>query len=164
VANVTNAISADGSRVYWTGSAGQDTGAGKVYLRINPGAEQSALSSGECTEEEKACTVKVSETKTSKDSRFLGASPDGSKALFEVTEGTAKGDLYRFDAESGESTLIARKTLGVAGSSEDLSRVYFVSEKRSEEPRQRGSRTSTWAKKTKKEKNTSLRRSRRSTR
>jgi hypothetical protein len=129
VANVTNAISADDSRVYWTDSGVKDTGAGKVYLRINPAEEQSALAGGECTEEEKACTVKVSETKTSKASRFLGASPDGSKALFEVTEGTAQGDLYRFDAESGESTLIARKTLGVAGMSEDLSRVYFVSEK-----------------------------------
>jgi len=129
LANVTNAISADGSRVYWTASGAKETGAGKVYLRINPGEEQSALSGGECGEEEKACTVKVSETKSTKASRFLSASPDGAQALFEVTEGSAKGNLYRFDAESGESTLIAGKTLGVAGTSEDLSRVYFVSEK-----------------------------------
>jgi hypothetical protein len=127
MANVDDAISADGKRVYWTDSATQETGAGKVYLRINPGAEQSALSGETCTEEQKACTLKVSETKSTRDSRFLVASPDGAKALFEVTEGPAKGDLYEFDLE-GPTRLIAGDVLGVAGTSEDLSRVYFVSE------------------------------------
>ncbi len=125
-ASVANAISADGSRVYWTDSAKMESGPGKVYLRLNPSEEQSEVEAGECTEAEKACTVKVSETASTKAARFLGASPDGEKALFEVTEGTQKGNLYKFEA--GESTLIAKGSLGVAGTSEDLSHVYFVSE------------------------------------
>ncbi len=124
LSSVTNAISEDGSRVYWTDSGDQETGAGKVYLRLNPGAEQSA--SG--CEAGKACTVKVSETKSTRDSRFLMASPDGSKALFEVTEGPLEGDLYRFDAGTGTSELVAGEVVGLAGASEGLSRVYFVSE------------------------------------
>ncbi len=124
LASVTNAISDDGSRVYWTDSAAQETGAGKVYLRLNPGAEQSAAG----CEAGKACTVKVSETKSTRDSRFLMASPDGSKALFEVTEGPLEGDLYRFDAGTGTSELVAGEVVGLAGASEGLSRVYFVSE------------------------------------
>jgi len=127
LANVTNAISADGSHVYWTDSANRETGAGKVYLRINPGEKQSKVSGGECTEAGKACTVKVSETKSNKHSRFLTATPDGAKALFEVTEGTLAGNLYLFDAATGEASLIGEETLGVAGTSEDLGRIYFVS-------------------------------------
>ncbi len=126
-ANVDSAISADGERVYWTDSATQETGAGKVYLRINPGEEQSAVSGGACTEPSKACTLRVSETKSTRDSRFLVATPDGSKALFEVTEGPAEGDLWEF-ALGGTTRLIAGDTLGLAGASEDLSRIYFVSE------------------------------------
>jgi hypothetical protein len=72
--------------------------------------------------------VAVSQTITSKESRFLGASPDGAKALFEVTGGAQIGNLYEFDLEAGESRLIGEKTLGVAGRSKDLSHIYFVSE------------------------------------
>ncbi len=137
LASVANAISKDGSRVYWTESlrfdkslnnfVSTETGPGKVYLRLNPGQEQSALSGGECTEPEKACTIKVSETQTSQASRFLGASPDGATALFEVAEGTLEGKLYQFEVGGG-SREIAGKVMGVAGTSEDLSRIYFVSE------------------------------------
>jgi DNA-binding beta-propeller fold protein YncE len=128
MANVAGAISADGSRVYWTDSAAQQTGAGRVYLRINPAEPQSEFSAPEtCSEPEKACTLKVSETKTPEDSRFLLATPEGSRALFEVTEGPLRGDLYEF--RLGASTrLVAKDTLGLAGASEDLSRIYFVSE------------------------------------
>ncbi len=125
-ASVSNALSGDGKRAYWTASE-KEGGAGKVYLRLNPGEEQSEISGGECTEPEKACTVRVSETKSTKSSRFLGASADGAKALFDVTEGTLMGSLYLFDAEAGDSTLIAGETKGVVGTSEDLSRIYFVS-------------------------------------
>jgi hypothetical protein len=126
---LTHALSANGSRVYWTDSANVvGPGPGKVYLRLNAGEEQSAVSGGECTEPEKACTVKVSETKTAQPSRFLRASADGAKALFEVTAGALAGDLYLFDAESASSTLIAGESKGVAGASEDLSRIYFASE------------------------------------
>ncbi len=130
---LTHAISADGSRVYWTESGAtlnevrNNGGAGVIFLRENPGEEQSAVSGGECTEPEKACTVKVSETKSTKASRFLGASRDGSKALFEVVEGPAAGKLYEFELGQGTREL-AGKSLGVAGMGEDLARVYFVSE------------------------------------
>ncbi len=145
LASVKNAISADGRRVYWTDSgtgqaATKETGAGKVYLRLNPGEEQSEMEAGKCSEAEKACTLEVSETASTKGSEFLGASPDGERALFEVVEkGTSAGNLYRFDAssgEAGESSLIAKKVgrssdqliAGLLGASEDLSSVYFVSE------------------------------------
>ncbi len=127
-ASVTNALSEDGRRAYWTDSGAIASGPGKVYLRFNPGEEQSEVSGGECTEAEKACTVKVSETVSTKAARFHTASADGARALFEVTEGTQDGNLYRFDAGAGESTLIAGETLGAVGTSEDLSRIYFVSE------------------------------------
>ncbi|HMJ71908.1 MAG TPA: hypothetical protein VK471_00940 [Solirubrobacterales bacterium] len=138
LASVTNAISSDGARVYWTDSGSKASGLGKVYVRLNPGEEQSAMSGGECTEAEKACTLEVSETESTKASEFLGASTDGAKALFEVREGAQAGNLYLFDLASGESTLIAKKAghplqggpfaPGVLGASEDLSHVYFVSE------------------------------------
>lgn len=123
-ANVSGAISADGQRVYWTDSGTKASGTGTVYLRINPGAEQSE---GSSCETGKACTVKVSGTKTPQPSRFLGANPDGSKALFEVTAGAFNEDLYAFDAKKGSSTLVAGEVVGVAATSKDLSRIYFVS-------------------------------------
>jgi DNA-binding beta-propeller fold protein YncE len=126
----SHAISLDGSKVYWTDLGGKVflASAGKVYLRLNPGEEQSALIGGECTEAEKACTLKVSETKTSQPSHFFGASADGAKALFEVAAGALTGDLYKFDSETASSVKLAGDVLGVAAMSENLSRVYFVSE------------------------------------
>jgi hypothetical protein len=131
--SLTHAISSDGSKVYWTDSTNEPTeaGPGKIYLRENPGLPESAGKDGggNCIPEpEAACTVKVSETKTGERSQFRGASADGTKALFEVTKGALKGDLYKFDSESASSVKIAGKTLGVTAASEDLSRVYFVSE------------------------------------
>jgi hypothetical protein len=146
--SVSHAISDDASKVYWTDSGGKEsgtgkkggTGTGKVYLRLNPGQEQSAIEGGECSEAEKACTIKVSETVTSKASRFIGASVDGTKALFEVTEGAQKDNLYLFDLQEDDSRLIAGEAsgagfadsrdtaTGLVGASEDLSRIYFSSE------------------------------------
>ncbi len=138
-ASVVNAISADGRRVYWTDFTGDvNMRLGKVYLRLNPGEEQSELSGGKCTEADKACTVEVSGTESSKAAEFLGASRDGERALFEVVKGVQAGNLYLFDLASGESTLIAKKVgqpeveetflTGLLGASENLSHVYFVSE------------------------------------
>jgi NHL repeat len=126
-ASVSNAISADGSKAYWTAEI-TNQGPGKIYLRLNPGEEPTA--SGECDEAEpdQACTLEVSETVSTKAARFLGASADGSKALFEVTEGNLAGNLYMFDLETASSRLIAGESKGVAGVSEDLSHVYFASE------------------------------------
>ena len=126
LASLTNALSADGSKAYWTDlpPVAGASGPGKIYLRLKPGAEQST--SG--CEEEKACTVAVSGTVNQQNARFLRASTDGTKALFEITDGGLAGNLYMFEAEANSSTLIAGKSLGVAGASDDLARVYFVSE------------------------------------
>jgi hypothetical protein len=142
-ASVHHALSEDGHRAYWTDfgptNINIDSGPGKIYLRINPGEEQSAIGGGgKCTEAQKACTVAVSGTVTSEPSHFLGASPDGSKALFKVTQGPLAGRLYEFDAETGKSTLIAAKVAGVAGASEDLSRIYLVSEEALSGPNSEG--------------------------
>jgi hypothetical protein len=134
VANVTHAMSSDGSKVYWTAvgdnlpDGDRFKGTGRIFLRQNPGREQSA--SGACDEPEKACTLKVSETKSALSARFWAASVDGGKALYEFIEGALAGNLYRFDAEDGSSTLIARKSLGLVGAGDDLSDIYFVSEER----------------------------------
>jgi hypothetical protein len=125
-ASVKNALSEDGSQVYWTASE-SSSGPGKVYLRVNPGQPQSALSGGACVEPDKACTIKVSETKSSKASRFVAASSDGSRALFQVTDGPAEGKLFLFEL-GGATTELAGKVTGLVGAGEDLSHIYFVSE------------------------------------
>jgi hypothetical protein len=127
LATLTNAISEDGSKVYWTDFGEGSAKYGQVYLRENPGEEQSALSGETCTEPEKACTVAVSGTKTSKASQFLAGSADGTKALFEVREGTLEGRLFEFSL-GGATREVAGKVIGLAAASEDLSRIYFVSE------------------------------------
>jgi hypothetical protein len=128
MSSLRNALSDDGSRVYWTDMNSKEAESGQIFLRMNPAAEQSAVSGGECTELEKACTIKVSGTQTSQPARFLGATPSGDKALFEVTAGALANKLFAFSAESGSSEQVAGKVLGVAATSEDFSRVYFVSE------------------------------------
>jgi hypothetical protein len=130
VGTMTHVISADGSKVYWTAVTDPEgnTGAGQIFLRINPGAEESA--SGACDEDGKACTIKVSGTKSPAEARFWAASADGSKALFEVVQGPLAGTLFEFNAESGTSRQLARKSLGYVGGAEDLSIVYFVSEEK----------------------------------
>lgn len=122
---VENAISEDGSRVYWTASKysegfegglplGQIERPGRLYLRVNG-----------------TTTVKVSEApgaQSTLPARFWGAATDGSKAVFTITQGPKQGNLYRYDAGAGASTLIAMGVIGVVGISDDASRVYFVSE------------------------------------
>jgi hypothetical protein len=103
ISAVSHAVSADGSRVFWStvGSGGA------LYLR----------------DIETVKTVQVA----SGGPRFWNATPDGSKALY-----TAGGNLYEFDSAKGlagelASTLIAEGAKGVAASGEDMSRIYFVS-------------------------------------
>jgi hypothetical protein len=138
LADLTHAISEDGSRVYWTAVPTENgseravkggVGSGGIYLRINPGKAQSEIDiDGRCTEAEKACTLRVSELKSTSPARFLAASADGSRALYEFTEGTLKGYLYEYNLESESSTLIAKKALGLASAGASLEESYFVSE------------------------------------
>jgi hypothetical protein len=116
---VQHAVSEDGRRVYWT-AEGTSEG-NKLYLRENADAEQSPMSAGKCAEPEtKACTYKVS----GEAAQFWTAATDGSAALF--TEGNK---LREFSAASKSKKTIAEGVAGVAGASEDLSRIYFVSRK-----------------------------------
>lgn len=128
--NLDNAVSADGSRAYWT--AGLD--AGVLYLRLHP--EQGAVA-GECGDAAKACTLAVSADITTpdiQDAFFWTAAADGSKALYSegqmpqaLESGTA--DLYEFDLGKAEEEprLVTADLRGVLGAAEDLSRIYFVS-------------------------------------
>lgn len=122
------AVSNDGSRIYWTDAR---TDAGKLYVRINAAQDQSAIVGGKCTEEEKACTVKVSQSVSSGRAHFWGAAEDGSKALFTIEDASSalNGNLYEFDLESRKSRLVAGEVRGMVGVGGEGSRVYFVSRK-----------------------------------
>ncbi len=112
--SVENAISADGSRIFWSpdGGAIYMRGGGAETLGVSQPAEEKSKAKG-------------------KGAFYLNATPSGSKVLFETNGNSAKSiapDLYTYDLESEETTLIAKRSGGIMGSSEDLSRVYFVSE------------------------------------
>ncbi|HEX5762981.1 MAG TPA: hypothetical protein VFY04_07655 [Solirubrobacterales bacterium] len=117
-ASVRNAVSADGSKVFWS-TTSADNGAGALYVRENPERPQST--SG--CEPEKACTVLIS----AGPAWFWGASHDGSKALFSLGNAVDDKDLYVFDVASRTATLIAEQAWGVSAASDDLSHVYYVS-------------------------------------
>ena len=130
--NPVNAISDDGSRIFWTANEHPSgTPGGPVYMREH--AEQGKVA-GECTTPDKACTVAISESVAPGNAMFWTAAADGSKALFSVGDnfkpsgGTGVLNLHLFDVETESATKIAGEGLGVAGASEDLSRIYFVSE------------------------------------
>jgi len=110
--NLENAISADGSHIFWTayGGASAFSKPGTLYVRID-GKE----------------TVPVSGSVTSARSFFWTAAEDGSKAIFEVFEGPLQGNLYEFDVATETATLIAEDVEGPMGASEDASRIYLAS-------------------------------------
>ena len=129
--SVSHAVSADASRIYWSAAPSEHAALpGPLYLRENAGEEQSAMVGSKCTEEEKACTYAVSTPGVG--AKFGTAAADGSKAFYtepEEPEGSSE-KLREFDAETRKSKTIATEVLGVAGASEDGSRVYFASRKR----------------------------------
>jgi hypothetical protein len=119
-ANLHNAISADGSRIFWTETEG-GSGPGKVYVRIE-GKETVAVSG-------------VAETLLGKpkSSYFWGATANGATVVFTSGE-FEKGEagLFSFDVDKGiaaepATTQIAKKVYGVLGMSEDARRIYFAS-------------------------------------
>jgi hypothetical protein len=122
---VEHAMSENGSRIFWTA---EHRGIGKIYVRENPDQEQSAIEEGECVEPAKACTIPVSQSVSASPARFWLASADGSTALFTFAEGPHAGDLYEFNVDTRQATLIAHEVVGVVGASEDTSYVYFVSD------------------------------------
>ena len=106
-ANVQNAISEDGQRVFWSDS-GENPG--KIYVRIE-GTHTVAVSKA---------AEEASKTSTA---QFWMASKDGSKAIF-----TTGQDLYEFAVDTKTTTLLAHEVAGVLGASEDATKVYFASE------------------------------------
>jgi len=97
--SVFQAVSADGSRVFWSEPLGSTNSS--LFVRID-GEETVAVSNG---------------------GEFVGADPTGSTALLR----TGGGNLVEFDVDARQSTAIAGGVLGVSGFSRDLSKVYFVS-------------------------------------
>lgn len=96
-----NAISDDGSRVYFTQDELLNTGtSGPLYLN------------------EDGVTVEIAPS----DAMFFTATPDGSRAIYRRGVG-----LYMYDAEQGTSELLSGSgsVTNVLGVSDDLSYVYF---------------------------------------
>lgn len=116
-ASVTNALSADGKRLFWSDSAAD----GEIYLRENPLGE-----GGECENASAPCTIAVSAQgeglSGTGSSHFWAAAKDGSAAIF-----TTGGDLYTFTVAGEATEEIAGGVLGLVGASEDASRIYFAS-------------------------------------
>jgi hypothetical protein len=107
--SVTNAISNDGQRVFWTAYQSAAKGPGQIYVRI--GGDHTLAVSKEAEDE--------SGTETSV---FLGASENGARAFFLTGE-----NLYEFEVNTEATTLVAEKVPGIMGASEDGSRIYLVS-------------------------------------
>ncbi|MGC1851174.1 MAG: hypothetical protein WA687_01895 [Solirubrobacterales bacterium] len=123
--NIENAVSRDGSRVYWVTGIESTSGIGRLFLRQHP---EQGIVADECADATKACTVPVSEAPNA---FFWTAATDGSKALY--SEGSlfnATAELFEFDLNEGgapETRLVAKRLEGVLEASDDLSRIYFVS-------------------------------------
>ncbi len=121
--NMWHAVSADGSRVFFTaGEAGTSKGVeedeGQVYVRENPMAPQSPSEHGVCTVPADACTVEVSASQRAvpdphgpQPAFFSGASADGSLVFLisdaELTDDANTGpadsapNLYAYDLNTG---------------------------------------------------------------
>jgi hypothetical protein len=138
-ATENNAISDDGSRVFWT-SYPSFPEPGQIFLRRNPAQTQSPVSGGKCTQPAKACTIAVSEKAQelsgTTSSQFWAAAADGSKAIFTTANtGAGVSDLYEAKIEDDGSghliantVLIAHKSPGILGASDDAKWIYFASE------------------------------------
>jgi hypothetical protein len=109
--NVERAVSADGSRIFWS-----DQESGHVYARVGGTETLEVPGPALCKESvpaaERAC--------------FQTASVDGSRVLL------SDGSLYELDGASSAYEPVADLTEGegsfegILGTSEDLSRIYFV--------------------------------------
>lgn len=107
--SLEHAISDDGSRVFWTSLADNEKGGiGPLYVRID-----------------NKRTVLVSAAPAS----FRTASADGSKVFYETTPDFhgESGPLYEFNVDTETTRLIAGEVVGVLGTSEDASYLYFAS-------------------------------------
>jgi DNA-binding beta-propeller fold protein YncE len=117
-AQLHNAISRDGSRIYWTASNEVAVTAGRVYLRVNGKNPTLAVSqAGEVM------------SGTTAQSRYWTAPPDGSKAIFSTGNiGEGEADAYEYRLADQSTHPIAGEVDGYLGASEDASVIYLASE------------------------------------
>ena len=127
---VSGAVSADGSRIYWSAAewVSEEEVPKALYVRENDTQPASEIEEGVCTQPGLACTVQVdaaeaacSEAACGKGKerggrgRFLTASADGSRVLFtderRLTAGSTAApgapDLYQYDLQAPESERLA---------------------------------------------------------
>lgn len=101
---VDNAISDDGSRIFWSDSP---KGPGKLYVRI-----------------EGSKTQLLSNVPT----QYWTAAADGSVAVFTTGNlGAGEATLRAYDVDAKTNTLIAAGVYGVMGASGNANRIYFAS-------------------------------------
>ena len=121
-----NAISADGSRIFWTYGGGSYAGMSTpLFARVN-GQETVQLDANQ------------GGAGPGGKGHYWAATPDGEKVLFsdpnKLIGGARPGDLYIYDFTAGEGERLtdltagpqATETLGVLATSGDLSRIYFA--------------------------------------
>ena len=146
--NPWRAVSADGSRVFFTGGRRTGVELGQVYVRENPTSpvEGCAVSGGACTVEVSASQRSVPDPSGPRHAFYRGANVSGSRVFFtsraELTNdaNTGSGDeaanLYEFDVGTGALTDLTvgagvenpngAAVVGLVTVSEDGSYVYFV--------------------------------------
>jgi hypothetical protein len=121
--DLSNVISADGSRVFWT-----DLDTTQIYVRENPTAPQSPLGvDDECLVVADACTTAVSGGAA----KYWTATAGGGYVFY-----TEHEELWRFDTETHTRESLVREgkngegagVEGVVGASEDGSYLYFIAE------------------------------------
>jgi hypothetical protein len=112
---VNNAISADGSRVFWSDQA---VLWGRIYVQIDGGPSIAVSAAGETLSGESS-------------SQYWTAATDGSRAIYSAGGGSelsaGAADLYEFTVDGGATQKIAGGVYGLLGSSEDAKRIYLVS-------------------------------------
>jgi Tol biopolymer transport system component len=112
-ADLSRAVSADGSRVFW-----MDLNTGDLYVREDPASAD-------------AKTVQIS-SGSGGPARFWTASVDGSKVFFTNSKhylaGQAGGELFEYDLENGQTTDLTPgvEVAGVIGASENGEYVYYA--------------------------------------
>ncbi len=117
-AQLHNAISEDGSRIYWTAGGIPAVAAGRIYVRVNGNNPTLAVSqAGEAL------------SGTIAQSNYWTASPDGAKVIFSTGSLPAgEADAYEYRLADKSTHLIAGEVRGYLGSSEDASMIYLASE------------------------------------
>ena len=105
----SNAVSSDGSKVFWT-----DLGSGKLYVREHGEATREIAHSGRC----KASVERSARV------CFVTASTDGRRVL--LSDGTLYDTSAEPIAKTADITKGHQGFQGIAGASDDLSRIYFV--------------------------------------